>query len=202
MIKTIKKIQIIFLIILAPLFVKADNNIDVRNFVEDTIDRIVTIIQNNKISEDKKTHMLEKEFLSVVDAEWIAKFSMGRHWKELSAQQRTDFVALYKHYLVNIYVPNFKYYDSNEINVDSIQDIKSADSKEYLVKTIITSPNKNTTYSINYRIINKAGTFQIFDIITEGVSMATTQRAEFNAIIAAHGVPYLFEKIKKNEPDN
>ena len=93
-------------------------------------------------------------------------------------------------------MPNFKKYDSDKVTITSIQELGSEDKREYLVKTTIENERQTTAYSINFRVVKKDGKLLIFDFITEGVSMISTQRAEFNAIISAHGIKYLFTKLR------
>jgi len=174
---------------------------DIRDFAQETVDRILHVVTNDNMSSDKKSALLEKTFLEVVDIPWIARYTLGRHWAKLTPTQSAEFTKLYEQYLVNIYVPNFKKYNSDQVTITSIQNLGSADKKEYLVKTTIENERRTTAYSINFRVVRKDDKLQIFDFITEGVSMISTQRAEFNAIISAHGLDYLFTKLRSRNPN-
>jgi phospholipid transport system substrate-binding protein len=171
-------------------------NSDIESFTQKTVDQILEIVTSESMSGDKKSALLERTFLNVVDVRWIAKYTLGRHWSSLSAEEVNEFIKLYEQYLLSIYVPNFKKYNSDKVTITGIQEIGSADRREYLVKTTIENERRTTAYSINFRVIEKNTVFKIFDFITEGVSMISTQRAEFNAIISAHGMPYLFNKLR------
>jgi phospholipid transport system substrate-binding protein len=173
----------------------AGNEENVRNFVQNTIDKILGIIRQD-MSENKKQALLENEFLRVVDTDWIAKYTLGRHWKNLSPSQTKEFLSLYKKYLINMYVPNFKNYNSDLVKVISIGKMSP---NEYVVKTVIYNERETTNFSVDFWVIDKKDKIQIFDIITEGVSMSSTQRSEFNAIISSNSIEYLFEKLRKNE---
>lgn len=172
---------------------------DIGTFTQQTVDRILEIVSDENMNNDKKSALLERTFLKVVDIEWIARFTLGRHWASLTPKQSDEFRKLYEKYLLSIYVPNFKKYNSDKVTITSIQELGPAEKREYLVKTTIENDKRTTAYSINFRIATKDGNFKIFDFITEGVSMISTQRAEFNAIISAHGMNYLFKKLRTRE---
>ena len=191
------KLFLFFALVLFSIASKATS--DIRTFTQQTVDNILEIVSNENMNDDKKTALLERTFLKVVDVEWIAKFTLGRHWSALTQQQMDEFTKLYEKYLLSIYVPNFKKYNSDKVTITSIQQLGTAEKREYLVKTTIENDRRTTAYSINFRVVEKNNNFKIFDFITEGVSMMSTQRAEFNAIISAHGVNYLFKKLRNRD---
>ncbi|MEK6734911.1 MAG: ABC transporter substrate-binding protein, partial [Pseudomonadota bacterium] len=58
---------------------------------------------------------------------------------------------------------------------------------EFLVQTLLTDSTNNLEIKINYMIIKNGNDFDdfiIFDIIAEGVSLITTQRAEINSTMS------------------
>ena len=67
---------------------------------------------------------------------------------------------------------------------------------EYLVKTEIKSEN-NKSFRIDYKIRKESdGSYKIFDIIAEGISMITTQRSEFGSILSRNNISFLIEKLE------
>ena len=91
------------MIILPLLFAfesKCDN--EIRDFAQKTVDKILDVVADDSMSSDKKSALLEKTFMEVVDVPWIAKYTLGRHWTALTPSQTADFIRLYELYLVNI----------------------------------------------------------------------------------------------------
>jgi phospholipid transport system substrate-binding protein len=168
---------------------------EIKEFVSKETLNITNIISDQSKNDSQKTVELTEVFLKMVDAQWMAKFTLGMHWKELSKNDTKRFVEAYKTYLVNYYVPNFKKYKSNIFKIESVSELRK---NEFLVKTIIKNSKELTNYSVDFRLIDKNGTIQIFDILTEGISIISTQRAEFNAIINKYGIDYLIDKLSSN----
>lgn len=154
------------------------------NFVNDLAGRVIEVVVNPKLSDNDKEKKLDQLFSSSVDLKWIAKFSLGKYWRDITPEQQNNFVRLYSLYITNLYVPNFKKYTGNQIKV--LKSIMVREN-EYLVRTEITDALQSTKINIDYRIMqddNGTEKFLIFDVIAEGVSLITTQRAELNSIMS------------------
>ena len=121
---------------------------------------------------------------------------MGRYWRQLDSTQKNDFLNLYSEYLTGLYVPNFRKYTAG--NIVKVKNVTQVSSKEYLVQTILVDAITNSNIKIDYRLIQKDGfeKFVIFDIVAEGVSLITTQRAEVNSVMSSSGFNVLMSKLK------
>ncbi len=164
------------------------------NFISDLADRVITIVKSQNISDTDKENQLNNIFLQAVDTKWIARFALGRYWRSITPMQQTNFLKLYSDYLIGIYVPNFRKYTGNVIKVTGVTQVNQ---EEYLVQTVITDPTNTSEIAINYRVLQQDGfeKFVIFDIIAEGVSLITTQRAEINSVMADGGYDMLVSKL-------
>lgn len=190
----LRKIISLLLIIFFHLKSFALDTNDVKKFVDNNINEILAIVDNSNISDGEKTKALNAKFVSIVDVNWMAKFTLGIHWRDISKKDINNYLNAYKEYVLNSYVPNFKKYNSSyEVKVLSVESVRK---NEFLVKTNINSKKDLTSYSIDFRLISKDQNLFIFDIITEGVSMIATQRVEFNSIINRYGISYLIDKLE------
>ena len=64
------------------------------NFISDLANRVISIVQKDNLSSEAKEEQLNELFLKSVDTKWIAKFSMGRYWRQLDSTQKNDFLNL------------------------------------------------------------------------------------------------------------
>lgn len=162
------------------------------NFVNDLASRVISLIKNNNISDQEKENQLNTIFLKSVDTVWIGQFAMGRYWRTLNPTQKSQYIDLYKNYLIGLYVPNFRKYTGNVVKITGSKEVRP---NEYMVQTSLTDSSNSLNIRIDYHIIQKPGleNFTIFDIVAEGVSLITSQRAEigsameqgdFNSLIA------------------
>jgi phospholipid transport system substrate-binding protein len=161
---------------------------DASNFINDTANRVIDIVRNKNFSESDKEQRLNDIFCRAVDTKWIGRFSLGQYWRSINEQQQGEFLELYTKYLTSMYVPNFKKYTGNVVKVTGAKEIRP---NEYLVLTVIVNPaDQRGNIQINYLLRqdpNALEKFIIFDVIAEGVSLITTQRAELASTMANNG---------------
>lgn len=169
----------------------------VGNFVYEVKAR-ADLIVSGPSNDKEKVKELEALFLEVVDTKWMAKFSLGKFWNKSNDFQKERVLALYPTYIANIYVPNFKKYNSNAMKIMSIMEVREG---EFLVKTKIALAQEENEVNVDYKVATKKGandfSLVIFDIVAEGVSLIATQRSEFNAIISSKGVDALIADLQK-----
>lgn len=190
-------------------FADDDSNV-VRGFIEKTIQNVTKIIDSGDTNQEK-TNKLQLLLGNSVDSQWMAKFAMGRMWYELKPDQQEKYLVDYKNYLTRIYVPRFKEYNGQITKIISVQDLGN---QQYIVTTEIIpakknddKKNENSAIKVAYRckIENDGGeknsngsdNVKIRDIITENISLITTQRSEFSSIVANSGVQQLLDQMGK-----
>lgn len=164
-----------------------------KQFVQKTADATLAIVSDKSAGDTEKESKLNKLFESSVDIEWTARFALGQHWNDTTDEQKKEYTATYKDYLMSSYVPKFREYTDQDVAIKSV----SPDGEgEYLVQTEIINTGK-APIRVDYKIRESKGQYIIFDIIAEGVSMITTQRSDFGSILTRQGVDTLVKKLKE-----
>jgi len=174
----------------------ADAN-EASHFINDLAERVIALVKRTDLSEKDKESELSSIFLKTVDTKWIAKFSMGRYWRTINSAQKNQFLDVYSKYLTSLYIPNFRKYTSNVVKVINSSKIRD---NEYLVQTILTNELNTMNIKIDYHLIQKnkgIEDFVIFDVVAEGVSLITTQRAEIGSIMQNNDFNYLIDLLVK-----
>ena len=176
---------------------KADTK-EASSFVSDLAARVIDLVKRADLDEATKESKLNDIFLKSVDTKWIGKFSLGQYWRSITPPQQDQFLNLYSKYLTGMYVPNFRKYTGNVVKVTGAKELRA---NEYLVQTVIVDPiNSAGNIQINYMLRqDPAGLekFVIFDVIAEGVSLITTQRAELGSVMANQGFDSMMSLLKR-----
>ena len=170
---------------------------DASNFVNDLAERVISIVKRKDLSEKDKERKLHDIFVKSIDTQWIGKFAMGKYWRGLNPKQQSSYLDLYSEYLTGLYVPNFRKYTGNVVKILASQEVRP---KEYLVQTELTDPLNSLNIKINYRLMQKDSGFEnfiIFDVIAEGVSLITAQRAEINSVMENGNFNKLMDLLRK-----
>jgi phospholipid transport system substrate-binding protein len=147
---------------------------------------------------DQKITAISAEIESVFDFEELSKRTLGREWKNFSAEQQTEFVKLFKELLQGVYADRLLAYSDQKVIYDKEIMIKEgqAEVQSYL------QTSDGTKIPLFYRMTDKSGSWKVYDMVIEGVSMVKNYRTQFREILS-NGSPdklleILREKAKKS----
>lgn len=163
-------------------------------YIEQVAAQTLTILSSKAPRAAKQTD-LSQIFAGNIDFPWVARFVMGRHWREATDAQKTRYVSEYQRFIVRHYAVLFSDYDGGNFTVVSSRD--DGDDEFSVVMQVRASGQKGEPVIIDYKIRLVQGQFKIFDVVIEGVSMLTTQRSEFASIIGNNGIDSLIDMLAK-----
>lgn len=163
-------------------------------FVQSVGDEAFAIIKDGSLDKDTKQKKLERVFAKSVDIPWVGKFVLGRYWRQASEQQRNRYVDEYRSFIITHYTSRFAKYSGGDFKITGS---KPDGNGQYVVSMEITPPKEDQPILVDYRVHPGKNGLQIFDVIVEGVSMITTQRSEFNSVLANKGIDGLISQLAK-----
>jgi len=125
------------------------------------------------------------------DYQEMAKRSLGPTWGKLSPGQRQEFVSLFAQLLEASYSDKIEKY-AQRVKIDYTGEILSGDTAE--VRTVVVKANDRIP--LNYRLMNEGGTWKVYDVVIEGVSLVSNYRSQFSRIIHESGYAALVQRLK------
>lgn len=120
--------------------------------------------------------------LDFIDTQRIARFTLGRHWRTLSEEERAQFEAKFRHYAADQLRAALAGIDLGEVDVKSSSLHSSGDT--ILITKVSARPSGRDT--LRWRVSGSAPHL-IIDIELEGLWIAIEQRAQFQAILDRNG---------------
>ena len=192
----IKNIKILLILICSFFWtnnIKANTSSEFINKITEEASTILSSSENDEI----KISKLIKIGKDSVDINGLALYTLGKHRKNLNDQQKSDFIKIFNLYFLKSFSNRLVEYKDAKIVVIS-EDIKN--EKYTIVKSKLLATSKRPEVSIDWRVYtidpNKP---LIRDLIIEGLSLARTQREEFNSIIVNNkgDVNALFSNLKE-----
>ena len=116
-----------------------------------------------------------------VDINGIGMYALGKHKKSISEDQKTKYNKLFKSYFLKSFSSRLVDYTDPKINVVSQ---KKINEKYTIVNSILEATSKRPQVKIDWRIYTKNPDKPLIrDLIVEGLSLARTQKEEFNSVI-------------------
>ena len=132
-----------------------------------------------------------------VDIDGLGMYTLGKHRKTLSEDQKIKYKKLFKKYFLKTFSSRLVDYSDPKINIVSE---KKINEKYTIVNTTLEPTSKNPEIKIDWRIYTKNPDKPLIrDLIIEGLSLARTQREEFNSIILSNNnsIEALFKTLEQ-----
>ena len=160
--------------------------------VQSTADRAKEIILNKKFIISEKKDKLEKLALNVVDVDGLSRFSLGSHRKNISEKQLKEYTRVFRIFFAKNISSRLQDYSDQNIKVIGS---KKINENYVMVKSKMTSKVDKQEIKIDWRVFKIKEKLVIRDLVIEGLSLAKTQREEFNSILSSKGFEGLITSL-------
>jgi len=175
------KFSLIFFVLL--LFSVKSFSVEPDKFIQSITDEASKVLVDN-FSKDEKMEKLKAIALKSVDIKGIGLYSLGSHRKSLTDGQKEQYNELFKKYFLKSFASRLSDYTDPKINVISMEKLND---KYTIVSSILVATEKNPEVKINWRVYTKDPANPLIrDLIIEGLSLARTQKEEFNSVIQSN----------------
>ena len=191
-----KFLKIIIILVLFNLNNSQVYSIEPDVFVQSTVNRASQILSKN-ISKEEKMTQLEIIAKDTVDIIGIGYYSLGPKRKELDENQKKKYVKLFEGYFLKSFSSRLAEYTNPEIEV---KDKKLLNKNYTIVNSLLLGTSERPEVKIDWRIYTKEPNNPLIrDLIIEGLSLARTQKEEFNSILNSNNgdIDALFKILEK-----
>ena len=138
-------------------------------------------ILSSGISETEKISKLNAIAEENVDIQGIGFYTLGKYRKSISEDEKNKYTKLFKSYFLKSFSSRLVTYTDPKINVISE---KKINEKYTIVNSILVATEKRPEVKIDWRVYTKDPNKPLIrDLIVEGLSLARTQKEEFNSVI-------------------
>ncbi|MFN4309105.1 MAG: phospholipid-binding protein MlaC [Ferrovibrio sp.] len=152
-------------------------------------------LSDRSLTTEKREALVRKLLTTHLDLEAVGRFCLGRFSRGLNDAQKQEYAKLFEDYLVKVYAQLLSQYNGETLEV---RDNARAVGNETIVESQINRPN-GPPIRVEWKTHEKDGKPLLTDVVVEGVSMAFTQRQQFESVIQNNGgkVDALFAAMKK-----
>ena len=178
--KILKTLILLFIISLPSTLYALEPDV----FVQSTVNRAADTLSGNS-SKEERIEELKKIAKDTVDIKGIGFYSLGSHRKGLSEEKKEEYSKVFENYFMTSFSSRLAEYSNPVIEVNSKEKI----NENYtLVSSTLVATEKRPAIKIEWRIYTKNPDKPLIrDLIIEGLSLARTQKEEFNSIILSAG---------------
>jgi len=187
--------KILILLVLINLNFTNTYSIEADVFIQSTVNRAAQTLGAG-LTKEERMDELKKIALDTVDIRGIGIYSLGVHRKTANEEQKIEYMKAFENYFLQSFSSRLAEYSNPIINVDSK---KKINENYTIVSSTLAGTEKRPAVKIEWRVYTKNKERPLIrDLIIEGLSLARTQKEEFNSIInsASGDINVLLESLR------
>ena len=196
-----RKIFIPLLLVMVFGLASVSHGAEPKDVLQTEIDRFIGVLKDPALrapgAKEQQNQKIWAILHKIFDFEGVARRAVGRNWNKFSKAEGKEFVAVFTEILGENYLKKIQEGYTDEKVVFLEQD-KPTDNKA-VVKTKIV--RANTEIPVDYSMWLRGGTWRIYDVNIEGVSLVRNYRSQFDEILRREAPAALIQRLKKKVED-
>jgi phospholipid transport system substrate-binding protein len=145
-----------------------------------------------------RTDRLEPLMQETFDLEFMASKSVGRHWRQLSDEDKQRWVGIFSQFTTANYAGRFTGYTGEKFVTVDVEDAPRG-TKVVLTKIVVPSEED---VQLNYRMIDRDGSWKVIDVFLNGtVSELALRRSEYSSALKSSGFDQLVASVETKIED-
>jgi phospholipid transport system substrate-binding protein len=159
-------------------------------------DEVLAIVRADKELQagnpQKVMQLVESKVLPHFNFTRMTQLAVGRNWRQATPDQQRALTEEFKTLLVRTYATAFSQYRNQTVDYRPMR-MDPADT-DVVVKSLIKQPSGQPV-AIDYSMEKLAGTWKVYDVKIEGISLVENYRNTFNGEIQRGGVDGLIRTL-------
>ncbi|WP_218310207.1 MlaC/ttg2D family ABC transporter substrate-binding protein [Alteromonas antoniana] len=165
-----------------------------------TFDRIKANQDAIKQDPEMLRTIMEEELVPHIDYQFAAFMVLGKHFKSVPRDKLSEYVSVFRQYLITTYAVAMGYYDNQEVIFEPEGEFD--DKKSVTVRAVVQDPTRpEINIAFKVRKDSKTNEWKAYDMVAEGISMLNSKRSEFESILRQDGIDAVIaimrDKIEK-----
>jgi len=173
------------------------NTQDALQLAQETSSKMIAALQQNREQLQQEPQqiygLVENILLPHFDFQTIARWVMGKYWRQASEEQRQRFTQEFRTLLVNTYANALLEY-SNEVIYFYPQSSATADEATVRSEVRLKS---GPAIPINYSMHVRGDAWKVYDVVIDGISLVTNYRSTLGGQIRDEGIDGVIQKLKQ-----
>ena len=164
--------------------------------VKGTVNQVLSIVTDPsyKSATSGRREKLRQVIAPRFDFADMARSAMGYHWRSLSTAQRDQFVHLFTGLLEASYMGKIEGYKGQKVAY--VKETHDGDLAQ--VNTQIVQRG-NEPITVNYRLKQSGGSWKVYDVLIDQISLVGNYRNQFTRIMNEKGYDSLVNAMKQKQ---
>ena len=171
-----------------------------REEIQSSVEKVLAILKDPSLKPEGKRQERITQLRQVIfpkfDFNEMARRSLGADWQKRTPEQQKEFVKLFTDLIEASYVNNLDSYNGEKVAFTG----DKQDGEYAQVDTKITS-NKGDDSTVSYKLRQSDGSWKIYDVVIENISIVNNYRSQFNRVIARSSFDDLLRQMREKRFD-
>ena len=169
--------------------------------LEQTAQKIIGTLKDHQTSlrSDPKIvhHAIQTYLLPHIDVEGMSRSVLGRQaWMKATATEKRAFEQEFTQLVIRTYAAPLAEYSGETVTFTPVRG--NLDGRFVRVNSMILRPN-GQRIPLSYNLVSKSGSWKIYDLNVEGVSLLQSFRTQFANILQQGNMHDLLEQMRANK---
>jgi len=164
--------------------------------VQSSVNKVLDVLRDPKLKAESakeiKKQKLRIIYKSMFDEVEFSRRTLAQNWSKLNPAQQKEFIDLFEQVLEKSYIDKIFSY-SNE-KIDFYKETPLSKNQAEIQTKVVTSSKE---IPIFYRVILKDGSWKVYDVVVENVSLVQNYRTQFKSILAKNTPEQLLNILRK-----
>ncbi len=176
------------------VFAQSDEAANIRQMLESRDAEIKTLLGDGTLGDAQRDKLMDV-VNGVIDFEAMGQAALGKHWSDLSEEQRSEFVEVFSDIVRRQSVADLDVYRSKVAYTEI-----AVEGSKATVETITTYKEADTP--VVYEMHNVHDEWLVTDIVLNDVSTAGGYARSFQGLVRKRGFDTLMEKLRARREAN
>jgi phospholipid transport system substrate-binding protein len=169
---------------------------DPMSVVKTTVDQALEVLRDTQSPLAQRQDKLRQIVASTFDFTEMTKSALGYHWRQISPAQQEEFTKAFVAFIEDSYLGKINDYRGQQVSFLRV----SNEGPQYAqVNTDIIQPNGKDPIHVNYRLVHEDGTWKIYDVTVDAISIIANYRNQFNRVMNNQGYDTLIADLKRKQ---
>ena len=159
------------------------------------VNQALQIMANKQLPVANRTSQLRAVLEPHFDFREMARQSLGPHWRELTEAQRQEFSNVFKNFIESAYLSKINDYSGQQVQF--LRQTSLGAGFVQVHSTIVQAGK--APIPINYLLDQKDGSWKIYDVTVDNISIIQNYRNQFNRVINDSGFDKLLADLKAKQ---
>jgi phospholipid transport system substrate-binding protein len=161
-----------------------------------TVDEALRVLRDTSTPLAQRQDKLRQIVAQTFDFTEMSKSALGYHWKQITPDQQKEFTDAFIAFIEDSYLSKINDYRGQQVAFKGSRN----DGPQYAqVSTDIIEPNGEDPIHVNYLLLKEDGTWKIYDVTVDAISIIANYRNQFNRVMNNKGYDVLIKDLKSKQ---